>query len=447
MRNTTTKAGSKHPGSAAGVLLLLAVLASLVGCQGVSAGHTEQQQVGSLSLPASNLSFGSVAAGSTKTMTVNAMNTGAASVTVNSAVISTNDFSLTAPSLPVTIAAGQSVPMNVMFKPNAAGNFSATVTITSDASDTVVNLALTGTGTDSSGNEGELTPDPTSEAFPSVTVGSHKAETVTLTNTGGASLTISQASISGTGFQLSGIATPLTLNTAQSTTFTVTFAPQSAGSANGTVTMASNASNPTLNISLSGTGTTAVGQLGASPATLAVGNVVVGTSGTASGSLTASGANVTVTAAGTNNAAFTLTGLSLPLTIAAGTSVPFTVTFDPEATGAASATLTFTTDAQTSTTTASATGTGTAAPTHTVSLSWTASTSSNVSGYNIYRAAYSGSCGSFAKLNSLLNTSTLYSDTLVQDGSSYCYATTAVNSSNEESGYSNIVSNVQIPAP
>ncbi len=57
------------------------------------------------------------------------------------------------------------------------------------------------------------------------------------------------------------------------------------------------------------------------------------------------------------------------------------------------------------------------------------------------------SCGSYAKINSLLDTSTLYTDSSVVDGTSYCYATTAVNTSNEESGYSNIVSNLQIPPP
>ena len=117
-------------------------------------------------------------------------------------------------------------------------------------------------------------------------------------------------------------------------------------------------------------------------------------------------------------------------------------------TGAANATLTFTSNAQPSTTTEALTGTGTPAPTHTVNLSWTASTSSSISGYNIYRAVYSNSsCGSFSKVNAVLNTGTLYTDSVVVDGASYCYAATAVDSSNEESGYSNIVSNLQIPPP
>src|ERR1700730_8753398 len=82
----------------------------------------------------------------------------------------------------------------------------------------------------------------------------------------------------------------------------------------------------------------------------------------------------------------------------------------------------------------------------TVNFAGTASTSSNISG-NIYRAVYTGSCGSFSKINSVLNTTTLYTNSAVVDGTSYCYAAAAVDSSNQESAYSNIASNVQIPAP
>ena len=87
----------------------------------------------------------------------------------------------------------------------------------------------------------------------------------------------------------------------------------------------------------------------------------------------------------------------------------------------------------------------TPAATHSVALSWNASTSPDILGYNVYRAPYTTSCGAFAKLNPMLNTGTLYTDTTVANGDNYCYATTAVNTSNEESGYSNIVSNVQVP--
>jgi hypothetical protein len=176
--------------------------------------------------------------------------------------------------------------------------------------------------------------------------------------------------------------------------------------------------------------------------------VVDGTSGTASGTLSATGANVTVTAANSSNSRFTIGGLSLPVLIPAGQSAAFTITYSPLVAGADSANLTFTSNAQTATTTDTATGTGTPAPVHTVSLSWTASTSSNISGYNIYRAIYTSSCGSFTKLNgTTLDAATTYTDSAVIDGTNYCYATTAVDSANAESGYSNIVSDVQIPPP
>lgn len=188
-----------------------------------------------------------------------------------------------------------------------------------------------------------------------------------------------------------------------------------------------------------------VGQLSVTP-TIAIGNVAEGSSGSAAGTLSATGASVIVSAVSSNNTLFTVSGLSLPQTIAAGSSASFNVTFSPTTAGAQTATLTFTSNAQTSSTSAKATGTGAAASTHSVNLSWNASTSANIQGYNVYRASYSsGSCGSYAQINSLLNTGTLYTDSGVLNGNSYCYASTAVDTSNQESGFSNVVSNVQIP--
>ena len=294
---------------------------------------------------------------------------------------------------------------------------------------------------------GTLGANPSALTFGEVTLGHDQPLSVTVSNTGESSATISQIQISGSAFTQSGTTTPLTLGPGTNETFTVTFTPTAAGPATGTLTLTSNASNPTLTIALSGTGTTSTGQLSVSPSTMAVGDVVVGTSGTASGTLNATGANVTVTGASTNNTAFVVSGISLPLTILGGQSSPFTVTFSPSTSGTATATLTFTSNAQPATTTAALTGNGTPAPVHSVNLSWNASTSPNISGYNIYRAVYMTSCGSFSKINSLLNTGTLYTDSAVTDGISYCYAATAVNTSNAESGYSNIISNVQIPPP
>ena len=79
---------SKHLGKVVGALVLLAGLTFLIGCQGVSAaGSSSQKQSSTLSLLTSALDFGSVTAGSSKTLTVTATNSGPASVSVSLSLI------------------------------------------------------------------------------------------------------------------------------------------------------------------------------------------------------------------------------------------------------------------------------------------------------------------------------------------------------------------------
>jgi hypothetical protein len=194
----------------------------------------------------------------------------------------------------------------------------------------------------------------------------------------------------------------------------------------------SNASNSTLSIALSGTGT-AAGTLAVSPTSLSFGNVVVGSSSSLNGSLTASGASVTINSASLNNGEFAFSGISLPATLGAGQSTPFTVTFTPQASGATSASLSFSSNAANSPSVQTMTGMGTAATQHTVDLSWNAS--SGAVGYNIYRGTVSG--GPYTMINSSLDGTTAYTDNTVVSGQTYYYAATAVNSASQESGYSN----------
>jgi hypothetical protein len=86
--------------------------------------------------------------------------------------------------------------------------------------------------------------------------------------------------------------------------------------------------------------------------------------------------------------------------------------------------------------------TGTTAVAHNVSLTWLASTSSNLSGYNVYRGSTSG--GPYS-LVSKLGLVTSYTDNNVQSGQTYFYVTTAL-SSGGESSYSNQAQAV-VPTP
>jgi len=335
------------------------------------------------------------------------------------------------------------------------------VTHAQAADDIVDNPALSGTNTArlvltpanlGFGNDGvsrrrarTLTPSPSSLNFGNVQIGNLQQLSETVTNAGGVNISISQATVAGIGFSMTPWA-PLVLTPGQHYTFTVTFAPPSTGNESGNVSIVSDASNPNLSIPLSGTGTPAPqGQLTVSPTSMAFGNVIVGTNAQLIGKLNATGASVTVTSDTLNGAAFALSGLpSYPIVIPAGQYVQFTVTFTPPGTGVASGSLSFFSNASNSPAIESLTGTGTPPPQHIVNLSWTASTSTNVIGYNIYRGVKSG--GPYSKINSVLNASTLYSDTTVADGQTYYYVTTSVNSTNEESPYSNQTTAV-IPPP
>jgi hypothetical protein len=67
---------------------------------------------------------------------------------------------------------------------------------------------------------------------------------------------------------------------------------------------------------------------------------------------------------------------------------------------------------------------------HIVDLSWKASTTKGVIGYNIYR---SPNATSWTKINPSVIGSTLYTDSNVSNGSTYYYSATAVDSAGKES--------------
>jgi hypothetical protein len=85
----------------------------------------------------------------------------------------------------------------------------------------------------------------------------------------------------------------------------------------------------------------------------------------------------------------------------------------------------------------------TGATARTVSLNWTASTSPNISGYNVYRTTVLG--GPYTKINSSLVVGTTYGDS-VQSGQTYYYVTTAVDTNQAESVYSNVATAI-VPSP
>jgi hypothetical protein len=390
---------------------------------------------GQLGVAPGALSFGNVTVGKTSTQSATLSNSGSSSVTISAATASGNGFSLSGLSLPATLTAGQSLPFNVVFAPKSGGAVSGSVTITSSSS--TVTVTLSGTGV----TPGALVANPSSVSFGNVQAGSSKNVSETITNTGGSAVKIAAASATGSGFSMNGLTIPATVAAGQSVTFTVTFAPQSSGSASGNVTITSDAPNPTLNIGLSGS-SAASGQLSVSPASLSFGSVTVGSNKSLTGTLTASGSSVTISSATSNSSEFKVTGLTLPMTLTAGQSATYTVSFTPQSSGAASASVVFTSNATNSPGTQAMSGTGAAAPQHSVSLSWSPSTST-VTGYNVYRGTSTG--GPYNVIDSN-ESGTAFTDNSVQAGQTYFYVVTAVDAQGNESVYSN-QAKATIPTP
>src|SRR5271156_450322 len=308
-----------------------------------------------LTISPASVAFGSVSVGSSGSQTVTLTNAGNATLTVTQASPSGTGFSMSGASMPMTINAGSSASFSAIFAPTTTGAASGSISIVSNAPGSPAAIALSGTGI-----QGQLGANPASVNFGSVAVGSTGSQTITLTNSGSASVTISAATASGTGLSISGLSTPQTLGAGLSTTFSAQFAPTTAGSASGSISIASNAPNSPLTIPLSGTATQA--QLAATPATAAFGNVVTGTNNSQTITLTNGGsAALTISSATVAGAGFSTTGLTVPLSIAAGKTATFNAVFGPSAAGSVTGSVALVSNAPNSPFTIALNGTGVAA--------------------------------------------------------------------------------------
>jgi hypothetical protein len=281
--------------------------------------------------------------------------------------------------------------------------------------------------------------NPTSINFGNAVVGVNLSQVLIIKNTGTAALTISQVTATGSGFSVGGFSLPLNVNAGQQTTITVGFLPTVVGSASGNVSIVSNAPTSPSSVSLSGTGIAATFILSISPANLSFGNVTTGTSSTAQSVIITNTGNssVVISQITLSGAGYTMTGGSAPVTLTPSQTLTLSVQFGPTVAGAVSGNVSIASNATGSPATVPLAGTGVASVQHSVALSWNASTST-VAGYNVYRGTVSG--GPYAKINSSLVAVLDYTDSTVQSSTTYFYVTTAVDSSGNESGFSNEVS-------
>ncbi len=237
--------------SFSGILSFTYVRGSTQRSLSVSVAGTGVQSSYLLSASTNSLSFGNVSLGTTSTQAVTLTNTGNSSVSISQVNVTGPGFGATALVLPTSLAAGQSASLSVQFLPINSGSVTGTVSVVSNATNSPTNISLSGTGYSSAG---VISANPASVNLGSVTVGSSGSQTVVLTNTGNATVSISQLTSSGAGFSASGLSVPMYLNAGQSANLNVVFAPTTAGSVTGGISVVSNASNSPASISVSGSG-------------------------------------------------------------------------------------------------------------------------------------------------------------------------------------------------
>ena len=270
------------------------------------------QPVGT-ALTAPQTNFGDVAVGQTGTGTVTA--TATRTVTVNG-VSASAPFTATAPALPVTLTAGQTISVPVSFAPTAPGSFTGTVkfAVTDGGLAQTVGVALQGSAV-----QPGFTASPATLDFGQISVGSTKSLTASITNTGSTNETVSAVSAPSAPFTVTGLpADGAVLAPGQAVAVSVTFTPTAAAGSSSTLKISSAHGDAT--VAVKGTGVTGHAELSISPAGLSFGAVPVGMSVTQ-----------TLTVSNTGNLPVTVTKAAPPaLPFVVNTPLPEGQVLNPE---------------------------------------------------------------------------------------------------------------------
>jgi hypothetical protein len=308
----------------------------------------------------SSLAFGSQNLGSAKTLPLTITNTGTGALRITGASVSgTNsaDFTAALNTCSSPVNPGSNCSLNVTFTPSLVGAESATLTVTDNAGSGTQTVSLTGTGVGvpnagvsppslSLGNQLQGTTSP--------------AQTVTLSNTGTAALTITSISTTGNFAETNTCGSSVAAN--GSCAISVTFTPQASGSLTGVLTITDNnggTTGSTQTVTLSGAGTAPVA--GVLPGSLSFGNQLQGTTSAAQTvTLSNTGTAALAISSITPGGNFAISSNNCGSSLAQNSSCQVSITFTPQSTGALSGTLTITDNNK-----------GVAGSTQTVSLSGT----------------------------------------------------------------------------
>jgi len=211
-----------------------------------------------VSLSPTSLSFPDQAVGIPSTpLPVTLTNSGSGSLTISSISFTGSnaaDFSQTN-TCGTTVAGGASCMISITFTPAASGGASATLSVSDNATGSPQTLGITGNGVSPS-----VSLSPTTLNFGSQIVGTRSAtpQTVTVTNTGNANLTVNSIAVSGANASefslLQKSPCGASIGAGASCSIQLNFKPQGDGPRSATLSISDNAPGSPQTVDLSGTG-------------------------------------------------------------------------------------------------------------------------------------------------------------------------------------------------
>ncbi|MFY9731421.1 MAG: choice-of-anchor D domain-containing protein, partial [Candidatus Acidiferrales bacterium] len=279
-----------------------------------------------LQISPSSLSFAAQSVGtSSPSQTITLSSTGTSSVTINGiTVIGPNaaDFSESG-NCSAVLGAGASCQLTVIFKPLAAGNRSASISISDNAAGNPHSVTVAGTAT-----QAAVSISPATLNFANQLVGTASPPVpITVTNTGTGALVIASISFPGANAADFTQKNTCTAPVAPAATclINLTFAPTAVGARTANMTIADNASNAPQSVSLTATAMNFAidpPNVGATSATITAGQTA--TYQLNLKSIDGFAGPVTLTCSGAPAGA-TCTVIPTPITLAANATAPFQV--------------------------------------------------------------------------------------------------------------------------
>jgi Abnormal spindle-like microcephaly-assoc'd, ASPM-SPD-2-Hydin len=289
-----------------------------------------------LDLSTSLLIFDNQTVGTTSgPQTITLSNSGATAAAITS-ITANGDYAQTN-NCGSSLAASSNCAIRVTFTPTATGTRTGSISIVGGDSSTPLVVNLTGTGVVVT-----LSLSPASLTFNDQKVGtSSQAQSIALTDTGGASLTINSIVPSGDFLETDNCGNGLAAGTGCS--INVTFLPTATGARTGSITITSNAQGSPHTVKLMGNGISrgpAVSLTCASGGAAAASTCTIVTFPAQPVTTTSGGQVVTLTNAGNDTlnisgvmATSDFTASTCPATLAPSASCSINVTFTPTATG------------------------------------------------------------------------------------------------------------------